>query len=48
MEKMEKLNYESPSVEILEVVQKGVICVSDTVTKGTPTFNGFDTETEEW
>ena len=48
MEKEVKINYEAPSVTIIDVKVEGVICVSgDLGTNGTPTYNGFNTE-EEW
>ncbi len=47
MKTTEKLTYETPSTEVLEVVQGGVICASETRTDGAPYYNPFNDE-EEW
>ena len=47
MQKTERQFYEAPLTEVFKVAQEGVICASETMTDGDPTYNGFDTE-EEW
>lgn len=47
MNAMDRLIYETPSVEVIEVEHAGVICASETRTVGSPNFNSFNKE-EEW
>lgn len=43
-----KLHYESPQTESVELLFEGIICQSDPVnTNGNPNFSGFNNE-EEW
>jgi len=47
MNSTDRQTYEAPSVEVIKVAQGGVICASETGTKGSPDFNPFDDE-EVW
>ena len=47
MEKKTKVFYEAPSVEVVEVAQKGLVCASNVQVNGFPSYSGFNNE-EEW
>ena len=39
--------YEAPTMLSIDLVQEGVICASETETKGSPNYNAFNDE-EQW
>lgn len=44
-----KLHYESPRTESIELRFEGIICQSDPIdTYGNPSYNGFSRNEEEW
>ena len=44
MSPMDRQMYEAPSIDVFEVIQAGVTCISETGTEGSPAFNPFNNE----